>query len=63
MLCQSIFSSKTFQDRFRDKWILVDGYAPDEAALTLSYGFKKCITLKELMSLEVAASPFIGVDL
>ena len=43
--------------------MLVDGYAADEVALTESYGFTKVITLKELMSLEITASMWIGIDL
>ena len=51
ILCHTILKSKHFQDRFRDKWVLVDGFARDEAKLTMSYGFTKVISVKELMSL------------
>ena len=62
-MCHSILRDEHFQRRFADKLILVDGIADDEAALALSYGFKKVISLRELMSLEVTASPWIGPDL
>ena len=51
VLCHTILKSKHFQDRFRDKWILVDGFSRDESALAMSYGFKKVISVKELQSL------------
>ena len=31
---------------------MVDGFSSDEAKLTMGYGFKKVISLKELMSLS-----------
>ena len=43
--------------------MLVDGYGRDDGELARSYGFKKAISLKELMSLDVTASPAIGIDL
>ena len=62
ILCTTIFQSAHFLDRFRDKWILVDGIAKDDGEMMRSYGFKKVITLMELMSLETTACPFIGLD-
>jgi len=43
--------------------VLVDGFASDDAKLAMSYGFKKVVSLKELMSVETTACPWIGVDL
>lgn len=62
VLCNTILKSDHFQKRFQDKWILVDGYSADDAELVMSYGFKKVISVKELMSLETSASPWIGLD-
>ena len=42
--------------------MLIDGYGPDDGELFRSYGFKKVITLKELMSIETTVSPWIGLD-
>ena len=62
LLCTSLLRSEHFQRRFRDKWVLVDGFQDDEVPLFESYGFKKVISLLELLSLETKASPWIGLD-
>ena len=62
-MCQTVLKSKYFLDRFRDKWVLVDGYAQDDVGILESYGYRKVISLKELLSLEIYASMWIGVDL
>ena len=62
ILCHTIFYSPHFQDRFADKWVLVDGIAPDEVKLAMSYGFKKVISLKELMSLSFWLSSLAFFD-
>ena len=62
LLSQSILKSDHFQKRFANKLVLVDGYSSDEVALMKSYGFNQVITLKELLSLEVTASGWIGPD-
>lgn len=62
-MCSTILKSDHFQKRFSDKWVLIDGYSNDEVALAESYGFKKVISLMELLSLEIYASNWIGADL
>lgn len=42
--------------------MLVDGFATDDAELAMSYGFRKVISVKELLSLEIGASPWIPCD-
>ena len=61
--CSSILKSDFFQKRFAEKWVLVAGYSAHEVELIMSYGFKKVITLKELLSLETTVSMWIGFDL
>jgi len=63
VLCHTILRSESIQKRFANEWVLVDGYASDDAEIAMSYGFKKVITLKELMSVETTACPCIGFDL
>ena len=41
---------------------MIDGFAKNDVEMFLGYGFKKVITLMELMSLETSASPWIGLD-
>ena len=62
ILCTTVLQGPHFQERFRDKWILIDGFAKNDVEMFLGYGFKKVITLMELMSLETSASPWIGLD-
>lgn len=42
--------------------MLVDGYNADDAELARSYGFKKVLSLKELLSLDWTLSMWIGCD-
>ena len=41
---------------------MVDGFYKDEAKLAMSYGFKKVLSLKELMSLSKNISPCMIFD-
>ena len=59
----SLLASDKFTNRFADKMVLVDGYSRDDLAIMQNYGYKKVITLKELLSLEVDVSIFTGLDL
>lgn len=63
MLSSTILACESIQKRFSDKMVLIEGYAPDEVEVFKNYGFKKVITLKELMSIETGVSMWIGIDL
>ena len=49
--CHTVLNDKSIQDKFGDKFVLVDGVAADDVMLAESYGFKKVVTVLELVTL------------
>ena len=37
--CHTVLNDKSIQDKFADKFVLVDGISADDVALAESYGF------------------------
>ena len=52
-----MLKDKTIQDQSADKFVLIDGIAADDVMIAESYGFKKVVTVLELMTLYPTASP------
>ena len=52
-----MLKDKSIQDQFADKFVLIDGMSADDVMIAESYGFKKVITVLELMTLYPTASP------
>ena len=48
---------------YSDRLVLVDGSSKDEIALAMSYGFKKVISLKELIALYPDIDTVTGNDI
>ena len=53
---------KQIQEKCGDQFVLVDAMVPNEIEIALSYGFKKVISLLELLTLYPKASPVGLVD-
>lgn len=62
MLCHTPFFGSEF-DKYRDEFILIDGYSKDDIGLAHHYGFKKAISVLELLALYPKASPTAILDL
>jgi len=63
ILSHTIFKHPSILNRFKDKWVLVEGYHKNDAELTMSYGYKKVISVQELTSLDYTVSPWMPIDL
>ena len=55
--CHTVLKDKSIQGRFGDKFVLVDGIAADDVKIAESYGFKKVVTVLELLTLYPTAGP------
>ena len=62
ILCHTILKDKKFLDKYKDEWILVDGYANDDAQLLMNLGYTKVVTVMELLCLSLTVSPWIPID-
>ena len=50
-------------NKYRDKWVLVEGHPlANNIEIAANYGYKKLISLRELMVLYPTVSPLIGLD-
>ena len=58
-----MFRSKAIQKKYSDRLVLVDGSSKDDIALAMSYGFKKVISLKELIALYPNIDTVTGNDI
>ena len=59
----TVFSDPSFLEKYQDKWILVEGLGYEDVKIAESYGYKKAISLMEVMSLYPTAAPTAIVDL
>jgi hypothetical protein len=56
MLCTTILHDPRFEI-YKNKWVVVESFSYDDAALAAQYGFKKYLTMHELCALYPTLCP------
>lgn len=62
VLCETVLTSPHILERFQDKWVLVDGVLSYSEQIATKQGYKKVITLLELLSLYPEITALVYFD-
>ena len=59
IMSHTVFEDELLLNRYRNKFVLVESSAPNCVEIVQNYGYKKIISLKELMVLYPTISPLL----
>jgi hypothetical protein len=61
-MCTTPLQDEKYMRKYADKFVLVDGFSADDVGLANGYGYKKAVSLLELMALYPSVSPVAMKD-